>query len=296
MAQTDKQVETPVADDKGKDGKNSRVADYLAAPRKKRKSYVLFALSAQTQQNIAPSLENFLRTSFKNVALSMPKTPDEFVKNFSRQLVLIIFDDEFTGLEKGLSLLSDLKHRKNVGPVPVLFLTRDPSALIAAYNRELAIFQEVDDYVNYPKADLPQIYSKVRHALTNQNRRRSRRYQVSLPLTYYLLQDDKMHPGELLDLSVHGALLRANDKRIFRPGDQLKLHLPVAQFLPLNAGDYLKISAKVRRVYIAGDLAGISFEYVSDQQQLTLTKFLTSMVSDQAIRKTANPKARLART
>lgn len=297
MAQTeqDQQPGAQELDDRPKE-KGGKVADYLAAPRKKRKSYVLMALGRATSQDLSGGIEHFLRTNFKGVAISSPKTPEELFKNFARQIVLLIFDDEFMNLDEALTMISELKRRKNAAQIPVLFLTRQPDKLIECYNKTLAPFQEADDYVNHSRAEMSHILAKVRLGLTTNNRRRSRRYKIDMPLNYYLLTDDQMHTARLVDLSVHGGLLKADDGRIFRQGDQLKLNIPVADVLPTHPGDFLKISAKVQRVFIDGTQAGISFEHVSETQLFTLTKFLTEYVNDQGARRALAQKARAARS
>lgn len=297
MDPTDKaQVETPELHDDRPKEKSGNVADYLAAPRKKRKSYVLMALAKGTSQDLSGGIEHYLRTNFKGVAISAPKTPDELFKNFARQIVLLIFDDEFMDLQEGLNMISEMKRKKSTSQVPVLFLTRQPDRLIEAYNKTLSPFQEADDYINHGRSEMNHILTKIRLGLTTNNRRRSRRYKIDMSLNYYLLTDDKMHSARLVDLSVHGGLIKTDDGKIFRLGDQLKLNIPVTEVLPTHTGDYLKISAKVQRVFIDGTQAGVSFEHVSEKQLFTLTKFLTEYVNEQSARRALAQKARAART
>jgi DNA-binding response OmpR family regulator len=296
MAQTEQeQHQAEGLDDRPKE-KGGKVADYLAAPRKKRKSYVLMALGKGANLDLSAGMEHYLRTNFKGVAISAPRTPEELFKTFSRQIVLLIFDDEFMDLDQGLAMIAEMKRKKSAAPVPVLFLTRQPDRLIQSYNKNLAAFHEADDYINHARAEPAHVFSKIRLSLTNTSRRRSRRYKIDMPLNYYLLSDDKTHPAHLIDLSVHGGLLKADDGKIFRLGDQLKLNIPVTEILPKHEGDFLKISAKVQRVFIDGTQAGISFEHVSDKQLFTLTKFLTEYVNDQIARRALVQKTRAART
>jgi hypothetical protein len=160
----------------------------------------------------------------------------------------------------------------------------------------LAPFQESDDYINHARSEPSHIYSKIRLGLTPNSRRRSRRYKIDMALNYYLLADDKQHPARLMDLSVHGGLLKSDDGKIFRLGDQLKLNIPITDILPSTEGDYLKLSAKVQRVFIDGTQAGISFEHVSDKQLFVLTKYLTELVNGQNMRRALVQKTRAART
>jgi hypothetical protein len=289
MASTDVDLEKPQVE--GDKPSANRVAEYLQSPRKKKKSFVVMALSKRCQDEFAGPVESFVRASFKGTALSHPATPEELVKNFGRQIVLVVYDDEFMALNGGLETLRELKRRKAGTSVPVLFLTRDPERLISQYNQMLLPYHEGDDYIQYNKADLPQVLAKVRAGLTTRFRRRSRRYAVDESLQYYLLADDRMHAGRLLDLSVHGGLLRAEDGRVFRAGDQVKIHLPISRFLAVDDGDYLRLSAVVRRVLIGGTHAGVSFEHMSDLQTQRLTTYVIEMVNSQLGRRGPKPKA-----
>ena len=299
MAQSEKPVETPVADDKAKDGKGGRVADYLTSPRKKRRNYVVLALGDSVSAQLGSGVEYFVRSNFKNYAVAMPRTPEELLKNFGRQIVMLVFDDEFTDLTAGLELVRELKRRKSQVAIPVLFLTRNPETLIENYNRVLGAYHETDDYLSLARAEPTHVYSKIRLGLTTQNRRRSRRYHVDLEIKFKLLADPDaqgQRQGRLLDLSVHGAFVKAEDGLIFQPGMQMKLQIPVTGYLPPSAGDYLRIAARVRRVFIDGNQAGISFEHVNESQMLMVTQYLTEMVNDQNARRALALKARAARS
>lgn len=269
--------------------KVGNIVDYLQAPRRKRKSFVVMALGKGTQ-DLGTSIESFVRTNYKAIAVAQPRSSEELVKNFGRQVVLLVLDDEFIPIDQALELVRDMKKRKNATSIPVLFLTRHAENLVDAYNKILLPFQESDEYILYPKAEPNHVLSKVRQGLGASYRRRSRRYKVDIELSYFLLDDDKRHSGQLIDLSVHGGVIKAEDGRIYRLGEQLKLHLPVGDYLPSTMGDYLKLSAKVRRVFIGGTQAGISFEHMSEQQLYNITLFLTNLVNDQATRRVAAPK------
>jgi hypothetical protein len=282
-----------------KDGKGRGVADYLQAPRKKRRSYVLVACGQHISQELQAGIDQFLKSQFKNYAISHPKTPEELVKQLARQVVLLVYDDEFStdaAAEEALQVVIEMKKKKGATAVPVLFLTRDPKRLIDAYSKVLLPYQEVDDYIDYERLTPAHVYSKIRACLsTTSNRRRSRRYKVDLPIAYFVLDKDAFFPGHLVDLSIHGGLLKSDDKSNFRVGEQMKLHIPISEYLVPTEGDYLKLSARVRRVFIGGSQAGISFEHMTDKQLLTLTRFLTEMVNAQNARRLQAMRAKNAR-
>jgi hypothetical protein len=258
-----------------------RVADFLAAPRKKRRSYIVTALTQNTASEYRNSIEHYVRVNFKSVALSHARNIEELKKAFGRQVVMVVYDDEFTDLDTGLNMINVLKRKKSAVPSSILFLTRQPSALIQEYNKILLPFHESDDYLVLERTDSPIIFSKIKAGLTNQSRRRSRRYKVDVPVSYFALNDDKFFNGRLTDLSIHGALLETTDTRLFVNEEQVKISIPAGNFLNAAEGDYLKLSARVRRVHIGGNMAGISFEHVSEKQLLRLTAYLSSLVNEQ---------------
>jgi hypothetical protein len=119
---------------------------------------------------------------------------------------------------------------------------------------------------------------------------------VSLDLKYYLLTDDQIHAARLIDLSVHGGLLEASDGHVFRPGEQLKLHLPIgATVSGSERGEFLHVSARVRRVVISGIQAGISFEYLTDQQSLAITELVTDLARKQLMKKAGPARGQAGR-
>lgn len=286
----------PVAPPTDKESKGRNVAEYLQAPRKKRRSYVLVACGDHIPQDLQAGIDQFLKSQFKNYAISHPHTHEELLKQFGRQIVLLVYDDEFIeGREQALAVVQDLKKKKGTQPVPVLFLSRAPEELIKTYSKILLPYQEVDDYVDYSRSGAAHVYSKIKTSLSAVSRRRSRRYKVDLELAYFHLDDDQFYQGRLIDLSIHGAQLKSDDGRTFKPGTQVKLHIPIGEYLSPNEGDYLKISAKVRRVFIGGSQAGISFEYVTEKQLLTLTRYLTEMVNMQNVRRIQAMRAKSQR-
>src|SRR5690606_13500214 len=127
---------------------------------------------------------------FKDLALTHPKNAEDLVRHFSKQIMLLVFDDEFMDLRDGLMLIKKLKEKKGA-VIPVLFLTRRPDELVKAYNEILLPYHEADEYVNYPKLPMSHILSKVKTGLVNRNRRRSRRYSVDVPITFWRLSSEE---------------------------------------------------------------------------------------------------------
>ena len=194
-----------------------------------------------------------------------------------------------------LNLIAKFKTQNANQSIPFLFLTKSPDRLIEGYGRILQPFQEGDDYINYTKFGIPHITSRIRAGLLTQYKRRSRRYKIDIGLKYFLLADDQMHPGRVVDLSVHGGLIEALDQHVFRMGEQLTLHLPVQSRQAVDQNEFLHISCRVRRVLISGNVAGVSFEHLSEAQCLAITIFITELSRSQIMKRAPALKVQAGR-
>ncbi len=270
--------------DEERKGENS-LTDYLQAPRKKRKNYVMMCMRETFDADLHLNIVNFVHSNFPQYAITTPKSLGEMQRQLNRAISLLIIDDEFDSMDKVLQMVQVLKTKRRKDQVPVLFFSRNTDELIKSYHKRLLQYHELDEMVPYDRLSNVQVMSRVRVGLEQKNRRKSRRYTVDIPLSLFHLQGNRMMTGRIVDLSVHGAKLVTDEENfVFRLGDQLKLHIPISEFvLPLE-GDFLRLSAKVRRVFISGNDAGISFEHMSDNQFLQLTKYLTSLVNHQILR------------
>lgn len=301
--------------------KKPDIADFLSAPRRKRKSFVVLAVGPSISADLKSAIESMIRSSHKSLAISMPTTAEEFVKNYARHIALLIYDDALFDLDLGLEMIQAMKRQRHEEVPPVLFLTRQPRALIEGYYKHLNAYHEIDDYVDYSRASIAHILSRVRTALVTKNRRRSRRYKVDLPAEYFgtdtsfepylderedlgvVLRFDpdlgtdveikptfqstfeKGRPCRLLDLSLHGGLIRAEDERAFRTGDQFKLKMRSFGKMQAMDGEFIKFSGRIHRVMINGNIAAFRFQNLSISQLGQLTKFLTDFVNNQSIRR-----------
>ncbi len=281
MSKTD----TATAPVEEKKDNRSRVAEILQGPRKKRKSYVFFALSRELSVEYGSQFEALIKQSFKQLGISRPQNAEELKRGFARQISLMVYDDDFLPADEGLSLLRSMKMRLNESSTPILFLTRDPGRLIENYAKVLAPFQENDDYVDYRKLTNAEIFNRVRVAVTSGNKRRSRRYRTNLDLSYGLLGAEKDYKAKIFDLSMHGAMIRDETGRIFHDAEQLRLSIPLGRWADLADGEYFKISARVRRTFMIGKEAGISFEHLTEEKSLMLARIITSLANAQNTRR-----------
>lgn len=256
------------------------ISAYLQAPRKKRKNYVLIAARQGLERSTVQYIEGYVKKYHSNLAVAKPVTIQDLRRQLNRNVSLLILDDEFAPLVPMLHMLRKIREKRRKETIPILFLTRNPPDLIAAYHQTLAGFQEIDEFVEYSNIERSQILGRVKIGIEQKNRRRSRRFNVEIGMTYFLLRKDSQLQGRIIDLSMHGALIESVNDEVFQIGDQLKLMVPVERFIGIDGGEFLRISAKVRRVFINGITAGVSFEYVSENQNVKLTKIIASIISD----------------
>lgn len=255
------------------------ISAYLSAPRKKRKNFVVLALSSHVRSDIKRSIEDYLKTNYPTLAVGHPRNDVEFRRYGNRNVSLVILDDQFMSQENMTANVKAIKTKNTKEAVPILFFTQNVERLINFYNKEFSAFQEVDDYCDYLKLDITKILGRVNVGIDHKNRRKSRRYKISLPLRFYLLRENKEVKGHMIDMSVHGGVVRAVEGTQFRVGDQFKMTIPARGILGSDSGEFLKVSAIVRRVFINGTSAAFSFEYVSERQNYDLIHFLTNYVS-----------------
>ncbi len=280
MAENEESTNTPAAAPEKRSFADA-VTDYLSAARKKRKSFVLFALGEMFDEELAAGLEGYIKTNYPVMSVALPKNEAELRRMFNRNITLLVVDDEFMPIDQLLQVVLAIKQRRQEAVVPVLFLTRHAENLVNSYQKVLSAFHESDEYVEYKGTASAEIMARLKYALESQNRRRSRRYVMDLDIVYENLSRKGTHKGVLVDLSIHGALIRAAEPTVFKIGEQIKMQIPTGEVLREDVGEFFRIAGRVKRVFINGDEAGLSFDYISEKQLYLLTKFVTSHVSRQ---------------
>ncbi len=264
------------------------VVDHLTAPRKKRKSYVVLAFGKGMDAELASSIEKFIRSNFASMSLAFPRNRKDIIKMANRQIVMIAVDDHFAAMEDTIETVRAVKTKKGTTAVPVVFFTNEADKLIHLYNEKLLPFQEVDEYILYKSLPPNQVMSRINKLLKEKNPRRSRRFQTEIDMSFFHLTKDKTLNGHIKDMSLHGALIQADKDVIFKSGDQIRINLPVAKYIDHHEGEFMKVSARVRRVFLGGNEAAISWEYLSDHQTLKLTEFITGLVNKELLKRSGN--------
>jgi hypothetical protein len=282
---------------KGKGKSNQAVVDYLQAPRKKRKSYVVLVAGENIDSETIAAIQKFMRTTYQKLSFAVAKSAEDFDKYNGRNIVLAIIDDQILERTETMNLVRKTKEGKTDGPVPVLFLTKDPPALLEAYQKNLQLYHEVDEYLDISHAPRHAIFTKIKAGIDSKNQRKGRRYKVSIPVHFQTLDTgETKFAGRLLDFSIYGALLEIDELNAhhFTSRDQLQIHLPISKFLK-GKSDVFRISARVRRVLISGGQAGISWEYISNEKMATMSELLTSIVDQSLAKSAAASRAKIAK-
>lgn len=277
--------------------RGNKIEDYLTGPREKNKNYVVFAMSPGLDRDLAVNIVQATQKLFPQMSIAVPRNLDELSRHFTRVISLLVVDDEFEDTLTVLRMVKILKETRHKDMIPVLFLTRNASRLIELYQQELALYQEVDEYVEILGVGLNKIMARVKVGIEEKNRRRSRRYQTDIEAKFFHLGKNLWFQGRLVDLSLHGAILEANPESglIFRKGEQVKIVIPITEQFDLKLGEFMKLSARAQRVMISGTRIAISFEHVTTNQHNMLSRYLSHYVNKQMSRQAKGLRAKLAR-
>lgn len=252
----------------------SGVVDYLSAPKKKRKNFIVLALGPRFDPDLSRAIGLFCKSQFPRHSVAVPKKKDEFLRQASRNLSLVIIDDQFLPLSELTETIKDLKEKKSDTNIPFLFLTQNSESLISEYNKSMLDYQDLDEYVELDKSSRIQLFARIKYGVDHRFQRRSRRFKMEIPIQFQVHKTQQMLQGTLLDLSVHGGFIRSAGGHVFSLTDQIRIFLPLSAALKERKDDVLRLTAKVRRVDIGGDRAGVSWEFMSAEKSNVITQFL----------------------
>ena len=293
----DTSQDTDTKGDGDKPNRNAQgVVDYLQAPRKKRKNFIVVATGPSGDNETTQAIVRFVKQAYPKYAVATPQTPEDFLRQFSRNIVLAIISDEFVDLDGTLNLVKLMKEQKNESAIPVLFLTKNPVELIKAYSQKLAAWHEVDEYIVPSLAPRQYLFAKIKSGVEDRYRRKSRRFKIDFPVVFSVLnQGERKLKGTIVDMSVHGAQLKVGDDYIFNPHDQLLLHMPYGKYIRDSGTDVIRVAAKVKRIFISGDRAGLAWEYLTELKLVNLSRMLLAIVDTSLGRQANAARARIAK-
>jgi hypothetical protein len=96
------------------------------------------------------------------------------------------------------------------------------------------------------------------------------------------LDESKKFAGELIDISMHGAVLRIDDEQTFKANSQMLISMQISKILPPEFGEVMTLSALVRRIRIGGNTAGVSWEHLSENKCKSLIQIVTFFAREDA--------------
>ena len=265
-----------------------KLTDYLQTPKKKRKKHIILAIDPKFDVELTHAIENYVKTQYPKFIFNLIKTKEDLINSFSKSISLLILDDElFDNLDELMQILLKAKRKSFYDEgMPILFLTNKQELLIKSYYKYLSAYQETDDLCPYKNLETVQILNRIKRGVEFKNKRRAKRYKINIDISFFHLNKDQTFKGKLLDLSLYGALLESPEIDMFRLNDQIKLNIPIGRFMSIEEGEFIKVSAKVKRVFVSGKKAGLVFEHMSDNTLNKLTELLTKI----AILQISKPK------
>lgn len=254
--------------------KKSKVSDYLNNPNAQKKPLVIIALEPDFNRQKFATLQAQVVKLKGEYEFFVATTPKDLLRKSHRSISLVIISDQFCEQNLMLGCLKELKLKKHANMFPILFLSADPKKLIDGYHNTLLAFHEIDEYLPLTDFKPSLLFQRIEECLTPGQQRRSKRYKVDEPIKLYHLQTDETSSAKLIDISLYGAKVDGKKNDLFNQRDQVRLIIPIARTIGYNSGEFLKLSARVRRVHLSGTTVAVAFEHVNDSQTVTLAKLL----------------------
>ena len=239
--------------------------------------YTLALINDQLAPEIQALIKNSVQKKLGPKKLLIPKKSEHlsYVKNYKFKVLII--DENIASLDEVMNIALYLKKKMFNEGAPILFLTKDPDKLIAKYKEVLLPFTEQDEFFHIGEEDLEVLASRITNFLdTSLLRRRSLRIPLDIMAGFRTVNQLEYTPIKILNISLHGALILFFENKTIKAGTQVLIQMPVSGLLPAKFGEILRLSAKIRRVKIDGQHAGVSWENSSEEQFIKLTKFILS--------------------
>ena len=213
--------------------------------------------------------------------------PNEGLKVLNvKNVEVVVLHHSLLGSDQELvAFAKQLKERKKL---TVIFVTRNERELIAAYRENMALYEELDDYVNSPP-DPTEFFKKLQKA-GSVEARAAKRFSVDIPVVVTRVDSQTEVKGELDDLSLVGCGLTFESDFGFRRDEQLRIQIPLNSFGIFHPqyGDFLKLALRIRRLSIRGQSIGCSIQHLTSMQNDCLVHLLEDLARKQRANKTAN--------
>ena len=224
-------------------------------------------------------LKTLIRSKVEKIAKGFnilnPSTLADFSRASNNPIRIAIVEDSYAPIDCLLVELREIRKVHEESAIPLVFLTKSPLELTAAYHRYLLMYRKVDRYIDYGKLSPDEVISAIEQCLEIKGGqpRRMRRYHLSIPITYSVFEG-KEQAGVCLNLSISGALLRLERTRDFKIHEQIVVQFSTRGILPPKEGEFMRLSAKVRRTVEGVSEVGVSWEYATYYQIEKLNDYI----------------------
>ena len=255
------------------------------------KKYIIFAFSQKVDPELAETLRIFVNKQYPNYTLVKPRTDQELLRYYNKEISIMLIDDMFVSIEKNITLIQAIKKKQMNTAIPILFITKKVNELVTEYNKKLLLYQETDSYIEQSKSSAQDISNEITKILEpNKNfhkeRRKSRRYKINLDAEFSSISHaHKSFKCRLTEISLHGAIIQCEADHIFKVGEQLVIRIRHNSSQHLEKTEFIRVSAKILRLFIEGDKAAITWKHVNEKQYISLTDLILSIVEKTVLTK-----------
>lgn len=98
--------------DQSEEDKKSQYWRLSTTPKKKRKNYIILAISRKVDVEIYTAIEIYLKRNHQQLSVARPKNKKELLKLYNRQIIGMVIDDDFSNLSENIDLVLTLKEKK----------------------------------------------------------------------------------------------------------------------------------------------------------------------------------------
>lgn len=241
--------------------------------KKRRYALLLFSAREGGGQRDVRTIEKVFASALPDMTLLRLEDPDEGLKVLLlKNIELIIIDDTFFGDDvMAVEYAVEAKKRKKC---PIVFVTSNERRLIEEYRKQMALYEELDDYLSTP-VDFIELSRRLKRVAAEDGRA-AKRFNVDEKLAMYRLDTGTHMTGTLTDMSLVGFGLTLDHDVVFRRHEQIQVSVPLMSFSIFHPqyGDFLRLSGKVRRISIDGKNIGCSIEYITPMQNDCLVRLI----------------------
>ena len=252
--------------------KTEKTFDFKMFVERKNKQYAALAVGADFDKQLVAKIEEIVTKLHSNLIIVRLKDKEDFKKLYKRRAMLLILSDDFLGVSENIELVKNLKQKHHELPIPTLFITQNENQLINQYNKKLSLYQEADTYMQLDKTNEKTLKEVLQKHFSNQSFRRSKRHNADIPVEIFDLQN-KVLKGRIKQISLHGCVLELEDRSLSMK-EQVVIRISLNKYLPIKYGEFMRLSSRVRRVFLGQKSVALSWEFMTEKNITNLSAFM----------------------